>query len=615
MKHKFISLFSTNFLGVMNDNFLKSLVCFIAIRWVNVSDASFVVSAAAGALVLPYILLSPLAGRLSHIFSKKRVLVYSKVVEIPIMAIAIVGFMSKSVWMVVSAVFLMGIQSALYSPAKYGLIRDVGGEENLHFGVGGFEAISFFGMLSGTLIAAFLSEKANMSILYVLLVVFAILGLIMSVTIKEKELHKDNEEMSSINPLRFLKDTYIQTKRYDGLHTIIMGLSFFWWLVASLQMGIIIYCQITMGLSAWYTGILMSAAAVGVTSGCLLAGIFEKRSFIYRWVVPTSVSISLLFIFIFFVDLPPLLFGVVLFVISILCGFFKVPLDTSIQQKAKGDFLPIVLAYFNQISFIFILLASATLSLTMIFLPAKFMFLVFGVVFFFVPIYIALGLKPLLCYCGRRVLHLRYKVEVVGLDNINNDKTCLILPNHQAIVDPMILFSEFYNKDISPIADEFYVKAPLVGNVVRLFNAIAVPDLRSNRKGLSQARALDRISLEALGSGKTILLYPSGHITLDGAEHIGAKQLAYKLCKELPQDVDVIGVRISGLWGSAFSRYGRSSTPQLLETIIKSLFSGVYLFKKRREVKIEIINITERVKLWSEGDKLDFNKNLEEFYN
>lgn len=614
MKGKFAALFSTNFFGVLNDNFLKSLACFIAIRWVATEDASFVISAAAACLVLPYIFLSPLAGKWAYLFPKKQIVVYCKIAEIPIMAIAIAGFALQSVGLVIFSIFLMGTQSALYSPAKYGLIREVGGAENLPFGVGGFEAVSFFGMLSGTLIAAFLSDTVPLLTLYILLVIFAVAGLVLSVTIHVKQPYKGEDEPNSVNPLRFLKDTHRKAKKYNGLNTLVFGLSLFWWLVASLQIGLMVYCQMTMGLSPWHTGILLSLAAVGVTAGCFLAGILEKKAFIYRWVVPSALGISFLLLILFFAPMPPLPFGCILFVISLLCGFFKVPLDTSIQQKVEGAFLATILAYFNQVSFIFILFSSATLSLVSLFLPSKYLFLVLGIVFFCVPTYLAFGLRPLLCYCTRWILHWRYKVTVKGLENIQKGKTYLILPNHQAVADPVILFSQFYNEDIRPLVDEIYFTSPLAGSMIRLFNGIPVPDLERSREGVSQAMALEGISLNALKERQTILLYPSGRITVDGVERIGDKQLAYKLCKELPQNVEVLGVRISGLWGSVWSRYGGKSTPPLLPTLFKVLLTGK-IFQKRRKVNLEVVNITEQVKEWSQGEKLDFNKSLERFYN
>ncbi|MEG1794823.1 MAG: hypothetical protein RR257_07380, partial [Rikenellaceae bacterium] len=116
---------------------------------------------------------------------------------------------------------------------------------------------------------------------------------------------------------------------------------------------------------------------------------------------------------------------------------------------------------------------------------------------------------------------------------------------------------------------------------------------------------------------QNIVLYPSGAITKDGLEHIGTKQLAYKLSQDLPQDVEVIGVRIQGLWGSIWSRYGRNTTPPLLPTLFKSLLTCLFVlvFKKRRVVTLDLYNITDEVKQWAQGDKIEFNKSLESLYN
>ncbi len=126
---QFAALYITNFWGVMNDNILKILVCFIAATWVDEEYRSLVVSATAGALVLPYLIFSPLAGKLPMYCNKLKVLRMSKLAEMPIMIVAIAGFMTQSLGLAVGAVLLMGLQSALYSPSKYGLIKDIGGVE------------------------------------------------------------------------------------------------------------------------------------------------------------------------------------------------------------------------------------------------------------------------------------------------------------------------------------------------------------------------------------------------------------------------------------------------------------------------------------------------------
>ena len=159
MKGSFIPLYVTNFFGTLNDNFLKTLASFTVIGWIaDERVKSVAMGVTAGALVLPYILCSPLADRLTAVWAKRRIVRIAKWAELPIMAVAIAGFMLKSPWLVVGSVLLMGLQSSLYSPAKYALIRDIGGEGRISTGMGGMEGISFLGVLAGTVAGAVVAD-------------------------------------------------------------------------------------------------------------------------------------------------------------------------------------------------------------------------------------------------------------------------------------------------------------------------------------------------------------------------------------------------------------------------------------------------------------------------
>ena len=163
MKDKsFIPLYVTNFFGTLNDNFLKTLAGFTVIGWITDEGLkSLAMGVTAGALVLPYILCSPLADRLAMSFDKKTIVRLAKWAELPIVAVAVAGFAFQSAWTVVAAVLLMGLQSSLYSPAKYALVRDVGGEDRISTGMGGMDGIAFGGVLAGTIVASVASDLAS----------------------------------------------------------------------------------------------------------------------------------------------------------------------------------------------------------------------------------------------------------------------------------------------------------------------------------------------------------------------------------------------------------------------------------------------------------------------
>ena len=101
MKNSFCPLYITNFFGTLNDNFLKTLASFTVIGWINDERVkSIAMGVTAGALVLPYILCSPLADRLTALWPKRKIVVVAKWAELPIMAVAIAGFILKSPWFV-----------------------------------------------------------------------------------------------------------------------------------------------------------------------------------------------------------------------------------------------------------------------------------------------------------------------------------------------------------------------------------------------------------------------------------------------------------------------------------------------------------------------------------
>ena len=620
MKRSFIPLFFTNFFGVVNDNFLKTLASFVVIGWLaDERMQSVYMGVTAGALVLPYILFSPLADRLTVIFPKRKILRLAKWAELPIIALAVCGFMTHSAALVVGAVLLMGLQSSLYSPAKYALVRDIGGAERISTGMGGMEGIAFLGVLAGTIAASFAVDKAPEWVQYMCLGAFALFGLVGSFTVRADE--EKSRQIHSINPIRYMKRAYRMAKGYPGLNSVIVTLSVFWWVAAILQMGLLVYGKQVMKLDATHTGAMLCAAAVGIVAGQVVAGFVDKKRFLIGATVLTGwIAAALLFV-LFFIPMNPAAFAVVLALLAFDFGFFKLPLDAEIQKVVKGPKLNTMLAYFNQVSFLFMLIASGCYALLSWLCGPRAFLLMEGVVFLVVPVVFALTYRKALVFTGHWIFRRRYDVKIEGLECLAADKTYLVLPNHPAMVDPMLVCSELWRTPLRPLADELFFKTGIVApTVLKTLGAVAVPDLRKHRSaaGASIARGLNDVVKNALADGGSIIFYPSGHIqTEDGVENIGTRQLAYNICRELPPDVEVIGVRTHGLWGSIWSRKGRSTSPAFIPTLVKSVLMWFFVspFIPRRKVKMHIENLTDRNREWSKMTRLEFNRKLEDWYN
>ena len=615
---KFLPLYTTSVFGVINDNALKFLAAFVAMKWYSEDYGPTIVNITAAALVLPYLFLSPLAGKLPKYFTKIRIIRTAKLAEFGIMAVALLGIYLQNIYITVASVLLMGLQSALFSPSKYGLIKDIGGIKGISEGMGGMEAFSFIGMLLGAVIGSFISEYNNLLIYFGVLVGFAALGYLSSLTLKADE-QKEVED-STANPIKFIASATKITRKYKMLPRVIHLLCLFWWLSASLQTLLMTYCKEHFSMNNFQTGCVLAIIAVGVALGCVLCGKLDKKHFMIGRVYMFGIAAAILLFIIYKCDISQTTFVVLVTAVAFLGGMFKIPLDAEIQKRVETKELNIILAYFNLLSFIYIFVAAGTNILIINYFGSQYVFLVLAIVFGLASFVFTFVYKTVITNFTLRKMKLHYRIKFEGDEclNIKDNENILLLPTHRAVIDPLLLLGTLGHINIRPLVDERFFKIPFIKGVLKQFQAVPVPDLRKSRKGVEQAMQLDSIIYSQLVDGGNILFYPSGHVTTDGKETIGARRLAYDICRKLPENTHVIGLRIYGLWGSQWSRYNKSATPNIVKLLLKSfalIYTGVILFMKKRDVKFEFFDITDKTKEWSQLSKMDFNHKMEEFFN
>ncbi len=198
--------------------------------------------------------------------------------------------------------------------------------------------------------------------------------------------------------------------------------------------------------------------------------------------------------------------------------------------------------------------------------------------------------------------HLHYDIRVTGEELLRDESVHLVLPNHTAYIDPLILFSEEWWLPICPLTDERFFRHKFYGHVLRKADAIEVPDLNqsvmSREQGADAAGQLSRIVLDSLAAGKQICFYPSGHVKTVDKEIIGNRRLAYEVCRELPAGVRVILCYMRGLEGSVWSKLKPKQ------------------WKWRRTVTLHFEDHTTDVRTWAQTlTRREFNEKLENWYN
>ena len=108
----------TQFLGALNDNLYKFFLVFLLIDDQGPESANTVVAAAGAVFVIPFLLLSGTAGILADQYSKSRITVWTKVLEVIIAGFGVLAFFTRSAWASYTVLFLLGAQSALCGPSK-----------------------------------------------------------------------------------------------------------------------------------------------------------------------------------------------------------------------------------------------------------------------------------------------------------------------------------------------------------------------------------------------------------------------------------------------------------------------------------------------------------------
>lgn len=213
-----------------------------------------------------------------------------------------------------------------------------------------------------------------------------------------------------------------------------------------------------------------------------------------------------------------------------------------------------------------------------------------------------------LCKTLKFFFHWHYDVRVTGEELLRDDSTHLVLPNHTAFIDPLILFTEEWWLPICPMVDELFMRHRFFGHILRKADAVEVPDLNKpsannqpseDRKAKAEAAGqLSRIAIDSLAAGKQICFYPSGHIKTIDKEVIGNRRMAYEVCRELPANVRVILCRMRGLESSRWSKLQPKQ------------------WKWRRTVTMVFEDHTDELRQAAQTlDRRAFNQRLEEWYN
>ncbi|MGH8559250.1 MAG: MFS transporter [Methylococcales bacterium] len=275
---RFRPFFFTQFLGAFNDNVFKtSLITLVAFHAGSLTtiDGATLATILPGLFILPFFLFSATSGQIADKYEKSRVMRMVKVFEIGIMLFAGAGFFLHNIWLLVGALFLMGMHSTLFGPVKYAYLPQHLAENELVGGNGMVEMGSFVAILLGQVLGAWLAAQSANAVYTSLTVIgIAVLGYWTSRSVPHTPASDPglkinwNPITESCFNLKFAWD-------HPVVWLALIGISWFWFFGATLLAQFPNLAKHVLHGDESVFILLLSIFSIGVGSGSLLC---EKLS-------------------------------------------------------------------------------------------------------------------------------------------------------------------------------------------------------------------------------------------------------------------------------------------------------------------------------------------------
>ena len=536
----------TQFLGAFNDNVFKIVVILLAATTPG-RDATRDVALAGAMFIAPFLLFSGYAGDLADRYSKRRVLVAMKVFEIAAMALAIPALAARRFDLQMGVLFLMGAQATFFSPAKYGIVPEIVADEDLSRANGLLEMSTFLAIVIGTAIGGPLLVvwRDTPAWIGAGLTIVALLGSVMALGIPHVQPARPGGRIA-INPFG---ETWRAVARLWPDRTLwitIVGISYFWFLGALLQMALALFGTQALHVADAEVSWLMTALALGIGAGSLAAGRLSGDK-VELGLVPLG-AIGMGVFSLWLAESGTLASAAAaLALVGVSGGFFVVPLNALLQQRPSADEKGRVLAANNVINTIGIVLASAALTLLgdTLGLSIRTIILVAGVFTLVSSVYILAKLPD---FFVRFVLwlatHTIYRITILGRPNIPQRGPALIIANHVSMVDG-VLVGACIQRFVRFLVYGPYFRTPIVHGVMRRLHAI--PVTAGNRREVVEAVEQAR---QALIDGHVVCIFAEGAVSRTG-NLLPFKSGFEHIVKGL--DVPIVPVYLDRVWGSIFS--------------------------------------------------------------
>ena len=517
--------------------------------------------------ILPFFLFSALFGQFADKYEKSVQIRWIKLFEVVIMVLATLGFWLNSVPLLLFVLFLLGLQSTIFGPIKYGILPQILRQEELVGGNALIEMGTFVAILAGTIAGPQLAgiEVSWPYWVSVACLLVAVAGYLFSRRVPVAAAVAPDLPINwnifteSVRNLKFLNENRVVLNS-------VLGISWFWFFGATFLVQIPSYSQNVLGGDENLMSALLGLFIVGISAGSLLCERLSGKQVEIGLVPFGAIGLTLFGLDLYFASPSAPVAGISalqffssgpnwrivadLLLIGVFGGFYIVPLYALVQSRSKPDHRSRVIAGLNILNSLFMVVAAimAMLILGPVGLGIPDLFLISAVLNAIVAVYIfTLVPEFLMRFLVWLLIHTIYRVRVTGLDHVPDEGPVIVVSNHVSFVDPLIL-GGMIRRPVNFVMYHRIYNIPLLRFIFKTGKAIPVAGRSENPEILEAA--YQRMH-EVLAAGDVLGIFPEGRISEDG-EIQPFKSGIEKVVSE--QAVPVVPIALCNLWGSLFSR-------------------------------------------------------------
>ncbi len=569
-QRRFGPFFWTQFLGAFNDNLFKTALLVVltydALSWTTLPPA-LLNNLIPGLFILPYVVFSATAGQVADKVEKGRLARFVKLLEIGIMGIAAVGWLTHNLWLLVGAVAGMGVHSTLFGPVKYAYLPQHLKPEELVGGNGVIEMGTFVGILLGEVMGAILAGHGAAGVHLVAFgtLAVAVLGLATSWRIPASPAPAPTLKISANFVAESVRNLAF-SKKNRTVFLSMLGNSWFWFYGALVLAQFPLYAKDYLHGDHSVFVLLLTIFSLGIGTGSLLCEKLSGRKVEIGLVPFGAIGLSLFGIDLYFASLgytntaPVDFVGVLaqhgtlriladILLLGVFGGFFIVPLFALIQTRCDPAHVSRTIAGMNILNALF-MVASAGVAVFLFkrgfSIPE--MFLTTALLNAVVAIYI-FSLVPefLMRFLAWLLIHTIHRVSTVDVERIPEEGAAVLVCNHVSYVDAIVILAAS-PRPIRFVMDHRIFKTPLLGFIFRTGKAIPIAPAHED-PWLMEKAFVD--IAQALHEGELVCIFPEGKLTRTGEMNAFRGGIAKIVARS---QVPVIPMALRGLWGSVFSR-------------------------------------------------------------